>query len=89
MLKSLEQTIQKKVQKQIQYLDWKIKYLKSNGMISALYLAQDIDLLTDLVTSTKQTDDELTNFVINECLAYMKMAFLPHLTKELLNEYEL
>ena len=61
-------------------------------MVSSEYLAADIHSLCELIqTKTEIVNEEssLPNFVINECLAFMKESMLPMLSRDLMTDKEL
>jgi hypothetical protein len=65
----------------MKYLDWKIKYLHRNGMVSGKLVAADINFLCQLIDNDQGLEDN-DNFVINEALAYVLHSFLPVLNDQ-------
>lgn len=59
------------------YLDWKLSYLKANGMLGPSLLAQDINEMCRLIDQASSDEESADNFAMNECLAFISHTLMP------------
>jgi hypothetical protein len=62
--------------KLVRFLNWKLGYLKRNGMLSSELLSNDLHTLCRQVDEASQAEDA-TNFAINESLSFVLHSLMP------------